>query len=329
MGSNLSTKLPSPAPLTATTRVRIPAGAYDGETIELPSTNEVLSCSSKTSEQVRKVLAKTLTKQVLTPEILAELSCHELQDLVSAASLERKKRFRRRDRKYGNINKGFTQEELERFFLHCENPKAKLVFKIMSCVGLRIAEAASLQLSDINWKSRRLSVQTLKARTGDSLYLHDEILTLLEEWVRVNYGKIVESDGYLFYSDSPVQKRKYVSPDWLRNEFRRTIALASLDEWYSKSEESKHNRPSRKLHRLTTHSLRHYFITRVYNETKDIVVAQKLARHTDSKATHTYIFTAQTSLDESMKKVFEKGMLEEEKEIRELKRLRAILQAIR
>lgn len=46
---------------------------------------------------------------------------------------------------------------------------------------------------------------------------------------------------------------------------------------------------SRKLHRLSTHSLRHSFITKIYKETLNPVVTQKCARHRSFKSTSCYI----------------------------------------
>ena len=113
-----------------------------------------------------------------------------------------------------------------------------------------------------------------------------------------------------------------------RNAFRETCTLAGLDEWYSKSNEAPH-RTQRKLHRLTTHSLRHYFITRVYKTTKDPVVAQKLARHTNMRTTQIYIHTAQNDLDGGMEKAFERSLTDEQKDVEDMKKLVEILRILR
>lgn len=58
---------------------------------------------------------------------LEDLSQDRLKKLISAVSETRKRKYsRRKERKYGNLNKGFTDEELKKFFSFCDNPKAFL-----------------------------------------------------------------------------------------------------------------------------------------------------------------------------------------------------------
>lgn len=199
----------------------------------------------------------------------------------------------------------------------------------MANLGLRIGEVVRIKLEECDLAKRRLNLLTEKARTHDSLYLHDEIAEKLKTWIDTHYEEILKHDGYILFSRNKARKRMHISANWLRNDFREAIVLAGLNEWYSKTDETNSDRVQRKLHRLTTHSLRHYFITRVYKSTKDPVVAQKLARHTDLKSTQVYIHTAQNDLDVSMSNVFEKGVIEQRKEQEEIKKLVEIWRAIR
>jgi integrase len=61
----------------------------------------------------------------------------------------------------------------------------------------------------------------------------------------------------------------------------------------------------RRLFRLTTHSLRHYYIDKVYKSCKDPLKTQKLARHQDFKSTQVYIHLKQEDIDKTLKDVFE------------------------
>lgn len=66
---------------------------------------------------------------------------------------------------------------------------------------------------------------------------------------------------------------------------------ARLDEVYDVSTE-KDGRPAHKLHRLTTHSLRHYAITRFARSTNgNVVLTSRFARHRDMSTTSRYINT--------------------------------------
>jgi integrase len=84
---------------------------------------------------------------------LEDLSQDRLKKLVTAVSETRKNKYeRRRGKKYGGLNKGFTDEELERFFKFCSNPKAFLAFFLMANLGLRVGEVVKIKLSDLDFK---------------------------------------------------------------------------------------------------------------------------------------------------------------------------------
>jgi integrase len=276
-----------------------------------------------------KQLHEYVLPKVLDSAFLGSLPKHELDRIIHTVLAEKKKRFRRRkEKKYGAMNKGFTDEELKKFFGCCNHPKAHLAFRLMSQLGLRIGEVVKIRLQDVDLVKRKLYVLTEKAHTGDFLYLHDEVFELLRAWIDTYDDEIRKNEDYLLYSEVGWNKQRHISPFWLRNEFQRVRLLAGLHEWYGKSDETL-DRPQRTLYRLTTHSLRHHFITKVYKTVKDPVTAQKLARHTNIKSTMVYIHATQRDLDESMSRVFEKGSVEKEREQAELKKLLEVWRLVR
>jgi integrase len=278
---------------------------------------------SVTEVQILPKEIKVEYKEIFrTREFLNSLAKHELIELIGLLSKERKRRYKRRkDRKYGNICKGFNQDELELFFRTCRDAKAKLAFRMQAYLGLRIGEVVRVKMEDIDFPRRRLSVQTEKAKTGDVLYLHDEVLPHIQAWIEQHIQEITACGGYLFFPVHKTNKHPHASPHWLRGVFRETAILCGLNEFYGKSDETQYDRSERRLHRLTTHSLRHFYVTKVYRATKDIVVAQKLARHTDLKSTQVYVHASQNDLEEGLSKTFERGLLEKQKEQEELKKL--------
>ena len=58
--------------------------------------------------------------------------------------------------------------------------------------------------------------------------------------------------------------------------------------------------------RLTPHSLRHYFITKIWRQTGDLLVAQKLARHQNIATTQRYAHVDDPTLDKAYGDVFGK-----------------------
>jgi len=262
---------------------------------------------------------------------LDNLSKDKLVRLISAASRVRKRKYqRKKDSRHGTLNRGFTEAELARFFKCCTHPKAHLAFTLMAYLGLRVGEVVTLKIEDIDFPKRKLRVQTLKAHTADFLHLHDGVHLLLNTWVQKHYKTLLERK-YLLFSDNPMQKREHISPHWLRKEFRQVCILANFNEWYAKAHDETNpirraNGEPRKLYRLTTHSLRHYFITKVYKTTKDPIKCQRLARHRSLKSTQVYIHTTQEELDEAMDVTFD---VEQQIDARELKQALVVLKMLK
>jgi len=245
-------------------------------------------------------------QEILDPGVLHTLRKEQLWKLIKTLSQERKLRYvRRRGRRYGNINKGFSEEELTQFFQHCNHPTARMAFQLQAYLGLRIGEVVQLNMHPtkernswayVDMPQRRVWLQTEKANTADYCQLHEKIYPPLAAWLQAHEKEILAHDGYILFAGRGKNPTQHISPNYLRNEFRRAAKAAGLDQTYGPSDE-RTGRASRQLHRLTTHSLRHYFITSVYRSTKDPVVAQRLARHTDNKSTFVYIHTTEHDLD--------------------------------
>ncbi|MFH1174617.1 MAG: site-specific integrase [archaeon] len=232
------------------------------------------------------------------------LTKHELEEAIKTLSdVARRKYGRSGKPKYGTLSKAFSQKELDLFFANCANKKALLAFRAMAFLGLRVGEVVDMKMEDIDPQRNIIYIRTEKARTLDALYIHDKIRADLYEWVERNRQKIADSDGYVFFSCQ--KDRKCISPHWLRKEFRETTEKIGIADTYGTSQETDPDRAQRKLHRLTTHSLRHYFITRVYAKTKNPIHTQKLARHLDFKSTQVYIHNDPKEVHKSMKSVFE------------------------
>jgi len=231
--------------------------------------------------------------------LLPKLSKHELEALTSEVRLEYMKRFGRHAApKYGSLNKGFNEQELQRFFRVIDSDKFRLVFSYQAQLGLRIGEVVRLSVKDINFQTRELKVFTEKARVLDMLIIPVPLFKQTVDFVNKNTELIEEAKGYIFFKDEHGNKAGlFLDPNYVRNKFRHYLSLAGLDETYDVSEERCPNRRARKLHRLTTHSLRHHAITTFAKQTNgNVVLASRFARHSDPSTTMTYINTNKEEL---------------------------------
>lgn len=262
-----------------------------------PNPAPVIAKTKKNSEKEKT--ADDLYKQFMKPEVLQRLAKWQIWHVQSLLTTERKRRYpRNRQAKYGNTNRGFTQEELDRFLPAVKNDKARFAFTVMSNLGLRVGEVVDMRLEDIDFKNSIIRIRTEKAKTNDLMPLHDSIKATIQEWVTAHREEITAHNGYLIWG-----KKNGLIPERLRASFRDALARTELNTSYGKANPGKGG-TQRKLHRLTTHSLRHYFITRVYKVTKDPVVAQRLARHKSQKSTGVYIFVGGDQLDAAVRAAF-------------------------
>jgi len=255
------------------------------------------------------------------PDFLDNLSKHKLAKLCTFVNSVYRIKYRPKSRKtkYGNINKGFTEEELDRFLSSVKHPKAYLAFLLQSHLGLRVSEAVSIKIDDINFSNNKIRISTLKAKTGDILRMPVRVQKFLKVWVQKHIKSIEKHQGYILFSSNPKQKRLNISPHWLRKIFRETCIVANLNEFYDYADDTRNRfiQKGRKLHRLTTHSLRHYYITKCYNHCKNPVLTQKLARHTDLQSTQTYININLEKMDKVIDEVFAPQNNKDKEEITE------------
>jgi len=189
-----------------------------------------------------------------------------------------------------NINRNFSKEELEKFFSCIDNKKHLLCFKLQAYLGLRISEVVRVNLNDIDFNRRKIRVYSQKTNQMDFLHLHDLAFESIKTWVQIHTKDIQEHKGYLIFSD---YRGGHVSKHVMRNFFKLYLKKAQLDdvyvELYTVGNQCNGKAKSRKLYRLSTHSLRHYFVTEVYKKTLNPVVTQKCARHRNFRSTSYYI----------------------------------------
>ena len=209
--------------------------------------------------------------------MLPQLTFHQTKDVLSVIYRIKKKRFRgNAPPKYGSLNKGFSEQEVQAFFKVIENDKFRLLFGYQAQLGLRIGEAVKVNVKDIKFETRELTVKTEKAHVIDTMLIPVPLFRQTVEFINRNEREITQAGGFVFFAELGhiLRGEPFLEKSYVWKVFREYVRAAKLDEVYNQSEES--NSKARKLHLLTTHSLRHYAITR-------------FARHSDPSTTMTYI----------------------------------------
>jgi len=224
--------------------------------------------------------------------VLSKSQMEELTTTIRKAYLSRFKR--RRTPKYGNLNKGFTEPQLNMFFRAIDDVRFKLLFQFQATLGLRVGESVKVNIGDIDFETRELRIHTEKAKILDSLIIPISLFQELIVYIKEHKDRIEAAKGYLFYKEASKDQYQRAEPyfelNYVRRRFREYIDIADIDDVYDVSEETRANKKPRGLHRLTTHSLRHYAITKFAKSTNgNLILTSRFARHTDPSTTMVYI----------------------------------------
>ena len=225
-------------------------------------------------------------------ETTSKLPKWQLEKVRTTVTKNYERRFRRsREPRYGSVNRAFTELELQHFLRNAPNEKFRLLFKFQAYLGLRVGEVCRLRVRNIDFAKRELTINSEKRNKPDSLLIPQDLFQETIEYVVKNEAKIKASNGHVFFKDESSNKPPgHLEPDYVRTVFRDIIISAGLNEVYATSNESDADRQVRSLHRLTTHSLRHYAITHFAKATNgNVVLASRFARHANPGTTMRYI----------------------------------------
>ena len=236
--------------------------------------------------------------------ILPNLAKHQIEELTTQIRKYYISTYKHRSMpKYGHLNKGFDEYQVQTFFRVIDKSKYRLLFSYMANLGFRIGEVIKINLTQIDFKTRELKLRSEMSGRLDSLIIPVQLFKETVEFVRTNQEAIEKAQGFIFFRDTSHSAREepYLEQNYVRKVFREYVREAGLDEVYDVSEETESKRKIRHLHLLTTHSLRHYAITRFARATNgNILLASRFARHSDPSTTMRYIHTDKKELYEAI-----------------------------
>jgi integrase len=148
--------------------------------------------------------------------------------------------------------------------------------RLMLKTGLRAAEAVSLRPEHVDLMSGKLMVREGKGAKDRTLWVCEELLGELREWME----RRPESEYLL-----PTKKGTKVDTSHLRRSVKRYAKKAEIEE----------------TGRVSPHTLRHTFATRLYRETGKIRTVQKALGHSDLSTTMIYTHIVDEELETAMK----------------------------
>jgi integrase/recombinase XerD len=155
-----------------------------------------------------------------------------------------------------------------------------LFMRLMLKAGLRASEATALRPEHIDLMSGKLSVREGKGAKDRTLWVGEDLLEELQKWTERLTGK-VESPGFLL----PTRKGTEVATSHLRRSVKRYARKGGIEE----------------VDRVSPHTLRHTFATRLYRKTSNIRMVQKALGHSDLSTTMIYTHVVDEELEGAMK----------------------------
>ena len=155
-----------------------------------------------------------------------------------------------------------------------------LYMRIMLKAGLRASEATALRPEHIDLMSGKLMVREGKGAKDRTLWVGEEVLGELQEWMDRRREEAEASDFLL-----PTRKGTEVATSHLRRSVKRYARKAGIEE----------------VDRVSPHTLRHTFATRLYRETGNIRMVQKALGHSDLSTTMVYTHVIDEELEGAMK----------------------------
>ncbi|MFH2106366.1 MAG: site-specific integrase [Candidatus Micrarchaeota archaeon] len=275
---------------------------------------------SRKAKQISKLLTGNWKQIELELGFLGRyLTKWNLVKAIALLSEARKCRFlRRKTPKYGSMNKGFTNEELERFFSVIDDHKMHLLFSFQAILGLRIGEAIRINIKDLNLKNRDLRIETEKSGKTDYLLMPQKLFDATIQYINSYETEVAKAGGFLFFSLSSGNRKQgtenHLSSETVRGLFRDYARKAKLQETYAYSSGSS----PRNLYRLSPHSLRHYAITNFCRKNGgNVMLSSKFARHNSLQSTMVYIHTEKQELYEGIDKAQNDDLLEKVRKMQE------------
>lgn len=185
------------------------------------------------------------------------------------------------------LPKILTDEEVERLLSQPNRrywgPHRDYLFmRVILKAGLRASEATGLRPAHVDLMSGKLMVREGKGAKDRTLWLGEEVLEELRSWVD-RRADVAGASDYLF----PTRKGTEVATSHLRRSVKRYARKAELGE----------------VERVSPHTLRHTFATRLLEATGNIRQVQKALGHADISTTMVYTHVVDEELEAAMKQL--------------------------
>ncbi|PAU95385.1 integrase [Aliifodinibius salipaludis] len=167
----------------------------------------------------------------------------------------------------------------------------RVMMQLMLSIGLRLAEVVNLRWDDIDFLSEVLMIREGKGMKDRTLFIKDnnwrgvDDKTALQEWKERQAEELGELPEYVFTTMSANSSGNQLNDRYVQAMIRRYSKRAGINK------------------KISPHTLRHTFATRLYKHTKDIAVVQKALGHSDLSTTMVYVHLVSSDVEKALSNV--------------------------
>ncbi|MFD1452359.1 tyrosine-type recombinase/integrase [Oceanobacillus sojae] len=175
--------------------------------------------------------------------------------------------------------------QVKKLFEACNNMRDQLLIRMLYEGGLRIGEALSLWIEDINIGKNAIVVRKSKTASGEfrTVYVSPETINLFQDYL-IDFHSTEIDSNYIFVTFRGENKGQQLSKEAVYSFVRRLKKKTGID--------------------FTPHMLRHTFATELYENGMDIGAIQRLLGHAQVQTTiQTYMHPS----DEILRKSYEEA----------------------
>ena len=177
-----------------------------------------------------------------------------------------------------------TPEEVSRLLAAVESPKARMLLTVMYGCGLRISEAAGLEVRDVDSQRMVIHIRQSKGRKDRYVPLGATLLDALRD-----YWRAERPNRFLFPGG---QADKPVSLAAVREEFRLAQRIAGIET------------------PCTTHTLRHSYASHCLAAGMEVSAIQQILGHAslETTATYTHVTAGTTGVADTFPDLLDEGL---------------------
>jgi len=162
-----------------------------------------------------------------------------------------------------------TREEVFSIIESCKNIKHKAMLAVVYGSGLRVSEAASLRIQNIDSKTMRVFVDCGKGGKDRYTLLSETCLSVLRKYWKTFHPK--HSEGWLFLGTYSVS---HITADGIEYAFNEAVKRTNITK------------------NVSIHSLRHAFATHLLEDGATLLQIKELLGHSSIHSTTIYLHLA-------------------------------------